>query len=163
MTRKLELLIEEDEVFLKQLLRAEKHKMTYEKLQALYFFKKDPSLNLPTLCDLLNKSQSQVKRWFKSYREGGLDKLLFIPPKPGRPSPFSEEMKEALKSELNQEKFTSYDEIKQWLLTEYSADIPYSTVHGVCRYKLGAKLKVARPSSIHKDEAAAIGFKKNCP
>jgi len=113
MTRKLELLIEEDEVFLKQLLSAEKHKMTYEKLQALYFFKKDPSLNLPTLCDLLNKSQSQVKRWFKSYREGGLDKLLFIPPKPGRPSPFSEEIKEALKSELNQEKFTSYDEIKQ--------------------------------------------------
>jgi len=163
MGKRLELLVEEDEKTLKQLLSQENHKMTYQKLQALYFYKTNPGIGLTKLCDLLNKSQSQVKRWFKSYREGGLDELVFIPPRPGRSTPITEEIKIALKQELNHERFHSYDEIRQWLKSDYDVDVAYTTVHGLCRYRLGAKLKVARPSSIHKDEAEAISFKKNSP
>ena len=163
MGRRLELDIEEGEELLKQLLSHEKHKMTYQKLQSLYLYKKDPTISLTKLCELLNKSQSQVKRWYKNYREGGLDKLLHIPPRPGRPTPITQEIKEALTKQLNHEQFHSYDDIRQWLKIEYAVDVAYTTVHGLCRYQLGAKLKVARPSSIHKDESKAIEFKKNCP
>ncbi len=160
MGRRLELAIKEDEALLQQLLKHEKHKMTYQKLQSLYMFKKDPSISLSKLCELLNKSQSQVKRWYKSYRDGGLDSLLYIPPRPGRRTPITRQIKDALSEQLNHEKFHCYDDIRQWLKTEYGVEVAYTTVHGLCRYRLGAKLKVARPSSIHKDESAAIGFKK---
>jgi hypothetical protein len=52
------------------------------------------------------------------------------------------------------------DDRRQWLKTEYDVDVAYLTVHGLCHYRLGAKLKVAQSSSINKDESAAIGFKK---
>lgn len=163
MGRKLELQIQEDEKLLKQLLSKEKHKMTYQKLQAIYFYKKDPSIRLTSLCALLNKSQSQVKRWFKSYREGGLEKLLYKAPRPGRPGSFNDAIIKALKEALNKEQFHSYHDVHQWLKSNYDIQIGYSAVHHQCRYQLGAKLKVARPSSIHKEESDAIGFKKNSP
>ena len=56
--------------------------------------------------------------------------------------------------------FHRYGEIRQWLLQEYEVDIPYSTVHQVVHYHLKAKLKVARPTSIHRDEEAVVSFKK---
>ena len=115
MGRKLELQIKEDEDYLKQLLNKEQHKTSYQKLQSLYLFKKDPTIPLSTLCELLNKSQSQVKRWFKSYREGGLDKLLYRAPKPGRPSTFTTVVEAALKQALNKEQFHSYHDVHHWL------------------------------------------------
>ena len=56
--------------------------------------------------------------------------------------------------------FHRYGEIQQWLLQEYEAEIPYSTVHQVVRYRLKAKLKVARPTSIRRSEEAVVSFKK---
>ena len=108
MGRKLELDILESESDLKHLLNSSQDKMTYQKLQVLYLYKKDPTISLTSLCELINKSQSQVKRWFKNYREGGLEKLLYKPPKPGRPSTFTDEIVEGLKQALNKEQFHSY-------------------------------------------------------
>ncbi len=163
MGRKLELQIQEREEYLKQLLNAEQHKMTYQKLHSLYLYKRNPSMSLTTLCELLNKSQSQVKRWFKSYREGGLDKLLYKAPKPGRPSSFTTEVEVALEDALNNEQFHSYHDVHHWLQKNYDIKIGYSAVHHHCYYKLSAKLKVARPSSIHQEDGAVVEFKKNSP
>jgi len=163
MGRILKLQIKEDEEHLKQLLNKEQHKTTYQKLQSLYLYKKDPTIRLPILCELLNKSQSQVKRWFKSYREGGLDKLLYRAPKPGRPSTFTTLVELALNDALNKEQFHSYHDVHNWLQEKYDIKIGYSAVHHHCYYKLGAKLKVARPSSIHQEDGTVVEFKKNSP
>ena len=56
--------------------------------------------------------------------------------------------------------FHGYGEIQQWLLQEEEVEIPYSTVHQVVRYRIKAKLKVARPTSIYRDEEAVVSFKK---
>ena len=42
--------------------------------------------------------------------------------------------------------FGSYTEIQQWLAEEQGIELPYSTVHGIVRYELGAKPKAPRPS-----------------
>jgi transposase len=58
--------------------------------------------------------------------------------------------------------FTVIKEVKHWLCEEQGVEMPYSTVHRIVRYKLQAKLKVARPTSIHRDDIAVVEFKKNC-
>ena len=58
--------------------------------------------------------------------------------------------------------FNSYKEVKHWLFEEQGLKMPYSTVHRIVRYKLQAKLKVACPTSIHRDDLAVVEFKKNC-
>lgn len=59
--------------------------------------------------------------------------------------------------------FRSYKEVKVWLFEEQGLEMPYSTVHRMVRYELDAKLKVARPTSIERDEAAVAEFQKNLP
>jgi len=59
--------------------------------------------------------------------------------------------------------FNSYKEVKLWLFEEQGLEIPYSTVHRIVRYQLHAKLKVARPTSIHRDDTAVVEFKKKLP
>ena len=97
------------------------------------------------------------------YRTEGLAGLLQWNYHGGRRSKISEAMATALQLRLNDpaQGFHSYGEIQQWLLQEYEAEIPYSTVHQVVRYRMKAKLKVARPTSIHRDEEAVVSFKKN--
>ncbi len=83
----------------------------------------------------------------------------------GRRSKISEAMVAALCVRLNDptQGFSSYREIQQWLLQEYGVEIPYSTVHQVVHYRLKAKLKVARPTNIQRNEEAVITFKKTPP
>jgi hypothetical protein len=68
----------------------------------------------------------------------------------------------ALRLRLNDptQGFHSYGEIRQWLLREHEVEVPYSTVHQVVRYRLQAKLKVARPTGVRRDEEAVVSFKK---
>jgi transposase len=59
--------------------------------------------------------------------------------------------------------FSSYKSIQRWLEKRYSLSIPYSTLHGIVRYGLKAKLKVGRKSHVKKDEKQSIAFKENIP
>jgi hypothetical protein len=46
------------------------------------------------------------------------------------------------------------------LYQEYGLETNYKTVHQTVRYKLRAKLKVARPRRIHRHEQAGVALKK---
>ena len=52
---------------------------------------------------------------------------------------------EALEKQVAAEGFAGYTHAQEWLRTEYGCDVPYSTVHKLIHYRLGAKLKRARP------------------
>jgi hypothetical protein len=56
--------------------------------------------------------------------------------------------------------FKSDGAIQPWLKEEYGLQINYKTVHQTVRYRLKAKLKVARPSPLHREEAAGVALKK---
>jgi hypothetical protein len=51
----------------------------------------------------------------------------------------------ALCERVNGEGFFGYTHAQAWLHSEFGLAVPYSTVHGIIRTRLGAKLKRARP------------------
>jgi transposase len=91
--------------------------------------------------------RNSVKNWLNTYKRGGLEELLRIGttgPKPEQktlPPPVFE----ALREQVEGEGFTGYTGAQEWLLREFGLHVPYRTVHGLIRGRLGAKLKRARP------------------
>lgn len=79
---------------------------------------------------------------------------------PGAARKLSDEVIAALQQRLNQEGFTSYTAIIEWLEQEHGQTVEYGTVYQWVRYRLGAKLKVPRPRSHQQDVVTVVGFKK---
>lgn len=97
--------------------------------------------------DHLALHRNTVGRWLAAYEEGGQQALLTIDTpgaKPGQKT-LSPPVLAALQQRLREEGFPSYGEGVSWLAEEHGLEVPYKTVHGIVRYRLGAKLKRARP------------------
>ena len=77
-----------------------------------------------------------VQKWFKQYRESGLESLLVVRKKSGRPQRISKVALSGLKERLKDENngFKSYIAIQEWLGAEYGEELDYKTVHGLVRY-----------------------------
>lgn len=161
MARHLVIEINETVSKLKSLHSKEPHCKLKQRLHALYLYKSGQAVTLEQLCALLNKSPSQVKRWFKCYRESGLEGLLIPPVHPGRRSQLTDIHITPLKDALTHCEFSSYSDIQTWFVEHYGLSFPYSSVHRWVRYGLGAKLKVARSQSIKQDISERVAFKKN--
>ena len=56
--------------------------------------------------------------------------------------------------------FGSYTQVQQWLSETLNVEAEYATVHHLVRYRLGAKLKAARPVHTKQDPEAREGFKQ---
>ncbi len=162
MSRSLQVEIRESAEELKRIMNEQTRAKFRERLQILYWIKSEIFHSLQELSDHLGRSKSVIVKWLKVYRTQGLIGLLQWNYHGGRRSRMTEVMREALQRRLDDPThgFHSYGQIQQWLLQEYEVDIPYSTVHQVVRYQLKAKLKVARPTSVHRHEEAVVSFKK---
>jgi transposase len=162
MSRSLHVEIQESAEELRRIMNEQTRAKFRERLQILYWIKTGFYKSLQELADHLGRSKSVIVKWLKVYRTEGLAGLLQWNYHGGRRSKISEAMVAALQLRLNDptQGFHSYGEIQQWLLQEYEVEIPYSTVHHVVRYRIKAKLKVARPTSIHRGEEAVVSFKK---
>ncbi len=97
--------------------------------------------------------RNTASEWLKRYEDGGLDGLLYDKKRGAKseqkslpPSVF-----DAFKKRLADSKgFGGYIEIQLWLAEEFDIRLPYRTVHGVVRDRLGAKLKRPRPGTPFK-------------
>ena len=96
--------------------------------------------------------RNTIRNWLDLYCAGGVDRLVQIAPGGVRPEPraLPKRVLAALKARLDSEGFESYTEARRWLEQEFDLSVPYSTVHGVIRRQLGAKLKRARPAHVKK-------------
>jgi len=149
---------------LKQLLRAEKKPRRRERLQMLYLFRTGQAKTRKLAAQMLSVHRTTVSRWLDAYERGGLGRLLHIKTKPNNKSCLPLHVLHALKRKLRRRRgFDSYKSIQRWLGKRYCLCIPYSTVHGIVRYGLKAKLKVGRKSHIKKNEKDGVAFKKNMP
>lgn len=86
--------------------------------------------------------RNSVRNWLRAYERGGLETMLQIGvggPKPGQKS-LPAPVFEALRERVSENEFPSYVAAQRWLRNEFGLDIPYRTVHGIIRYRLGAKL-----------------------
>ena len=155
--------IRETEEELKTLLRKAKDAHSHEKLQVLYWLKTQTVETVLSAALRLGKHRTTVQRWLSSYREGGIEKLLFQKPRSGRPKIMNPETIEKLSKELQDpEGFSSYKEVHQWLTSCCEVKVAYRTVHQWTRYRLKAKLKVPRPVSEKQKKGVVEEFKKNC-
>ena len=91
--------------------------------------------------------RNTIGRWLAAYQCGGLEELLRLDAPGAKPEQrtLSPAVLAALQERLDHEGFASYVEVRTWLAEEYGVEVPYPTLHKLVRYRLGAKLKCARP------------------
>jgi transposase len=134
---------------LERLVRKEKDAQIQRRFHMLLLMKTGEAESRSAAARHLGVHRHTVADWIGLYEEGGLERIQEIEdpgPEPGQTS-IPPEVMEALKDRLSEpEGFGSYTEIQQWLAEEHGVELPYSTVHGIVRYDLGAKPKSPRPS-----------------
>ena len=162
MGNKFEIEINESEEELKHRLHHSVTASSRERLQMLYWLKRDAIASRKELSQQLGRDESTIYRWLKKYRQGGLSDLLDVKTPPGKKSKISNEEMNQLKERLSQPQgFKSYGEIQDWLNHEFGIDLAYKSVHKIVRYKLKAKLKTPRPQSQKTKPQVQDAFKKN--
>ncbi len=97
----------------------------------LYWLKLGEVQTITKAADLLGVHRTTVQRWWKEYKQGGINQLLEQKQRTGRPPCTPSEVIEGIKKQLSQENavFKSYKEIQQWVKNEYHFDIKYSTLY----------------------------------
>src|SRR5512134_1396790 len=162
MSRPLNLPIVETADELKKLMHTQPKAKLKERIHAFYLLKAGHATTLKEVADALGRSPSTIESWFRRYRTGGWLGLLAWNYHGGKRPAIPEPVLTALRDRLSQPHgFKSYGDIQQWLKDQYEVDIHYKTLHQTVHYKLNAKLKAARPTSLHRDDAAVVEFKKN--
>jgi transposase len=134
-----------------------------ERLQVLYWLKQDNAPSISTLAQAIGKHRSTVQTWLSKYREGGIESMLEVGQSPGGVRVIPQWAEVALAKRLEQEDkgFGSYGEVQQWLLETLGIEAQYHAVYQMTRYRLKAKLKVARPQNSKQDPEQRETFKKN--
>ena len=162
MSRPLLIFITETADELKQLMHAQQKAKLKERVQAIYLLKTERAKTLQDLVDFLGRSKSTIESWLTLYRKKGWLGLLAWNYHGGQPAAISEPILTELREKLSQPHgFKNYGEVQQWLKAKYGLEIHYKTVYQTVHYKLKAKLKVARPTHIKRDDTAVVEFKKN--
>jgi len=132
---------------LKDLLTYEQSAKRRNRLHLLFLIRSGQVQSREEAAARLLVHRNSVWAWLEAYKAGGLEQMLRIGttgPKPVQktlPAPVFD----ALEKQLAAEGFAGYTHAQEWLRTEFGHDVPYSTVHKLIHYRLGAKLKRARP------------------
>ena len=130
---------------LQRRMRAEPAAPKRQRLQALYLLASGQATSRVALAALLAVHRHTIGAWLRQYEAGGLPALLTIRKAPGKRSALTPAVRAQLQQRLAQPQgFTSYGEIQRYLAQEHDVHLGYSTVHGLVRYKLGAKPKAPR-------------------
>jgi len=136
---------------LTQLLSYERHPAKHQRLHALYLLASGQARFRTDVAMLLGVDRNTVGRWLDQYAQGGLPALLHIYIPAGKRKPLAPDQLAQLRARLEQpEGFASYAEARQWIADHFGVVLTYNATHKLVRYKLGAKLKVARPVHIKK-------------
>ena len=139
--------IAEDLDLLQACLRHERHPRLRLRLHLLVLLKSGQVRSGSQAATHLAVHRNTITGWLQRYRRGGLEALLSYK-EPGAPSgqkTFPPAILAHLQARLaTPTGFASYRAIQHWLHEEFAMDVPYSTLHGIVRYQLKAKLKRPR-------------------
>lgn len=153
--------VQETAAELEALLQKQSNPMLKERLQVLYLLQLPEAMSVSAVAKVIGRHRSSVQRWLSMYGDGGLDRLLEVRQSPGRPRVIPEWAVTSLQKRLSQaEGFGSYLQVQQWLSETLDVDAEYATVHHLVRYRLGAKLKAARPVHLKQDPEARAAFEQ---
>ena len=151
---------------LESLVRGERKAKIQRRFHMLLLLKTGEAKSRSGAARHLGVHRNTIANWLELYEEGGLDRLQHIGepgPEPGQQS-IPDEVFEQLKERLAEpEGFGSYTGIQQWLEEEHDVEIPYTTLHRIVRYELGAKLKTPRPSHPKKKSRSNAPSNRRSP
>jgi transposase len=136
-----------------------------ERLQVLYWLKQAQPPSIGAIAKAIGKHRNTVGTWLLKYREGGVNAMLERKSSPGGARKIPSWAEAALAKRLKDPEhgFASYGAIQQWLAEELGIEAEYHAVYPMTRYRLKAKLKVARPQNIKQDCEQREAFKKTLP
>ena len=141
--------ITEPVAHLERLVRKERDAQIQRRFHMLLLLKSGEAKSRSAAARHLGVHRNTIATWLTLYEDGGLEGIQHVGepgPEPGQQS-IPPEVMQALEERLaGPEGFASYKAIQQWLAEEHGVELCYSTVHGIVRYEMGAKLKTPRPS-----------------
>jgi transposase len=154
--------IQETVTELEALIQQQSDPNLKERLQVLYLLKLPDAMSISAIAKVVGRNRGSVQRWLSQYRETGLNGLLETRQSPGRPPVVPAWAVESLKRRLDDPEtgFGSYTQVQQWLSETLNVEAEYATVHHLVRYRLGAKLKAARPVHAKQNPEALEAFKQ---
>ena len=117
--------------------------------------------SISAIAKAVGKHRNTVQTWLSNYREGGVEGMLEIKKSPGgvRVIPHWAEAALAKRLQANHG-FQSYGAVQQWLAQTLGVEAEYHAVYQMTRYRLKAKLKVARPQNCKQDSQQRAAFKQ---
>lgn len=143
--------INETENVLKERLRQENRCRQRLRLQMLYLLKSGQAKNRTEVGQLLGVSRRTVGEWLERYKKQGLERLLQLDTHTNRAYSLTKDQEAQLRQKLSEpEGLPSYSAIQVWINKTFGLSLSYDTVRRIVRYRLGAKLKVARKSHTKK-------------
>lgn len=110
------------------------------------------------------RARSTIQQWFDTYRAGGVDALLQDgrAENPGAPSKLTATAKTELAAGLKTGRWRTVPQLRAWLRTEHKIQMALSSLYNHLG-KVGARLRVPRPSHVQNDPAAAQAFRETLP
>jgi transposase len=143
-------------------LRLANTRRAKERLQVLYWLKQENAPSISTIAKAVGKHRNTVQSWLSIYCEGGIDSMLAVKPYPGGVRKIPQWAEDALAKRLKDPKhgFGSYGEVQEWLAETLGVEAEYHAVYQMTRYRLKAKLKVARPQHSKQNLEQREAFKK---
>ena len=144
---------------LEALLPKQSNPMLKERLQVLYWLQLPEAMSVSAVAKVIGRHRSSVQRWLSVYGDGGLDRLLAVRQSPGRARVMPEWAVTRLQKRWSPAAgFGRYLQVQQGLSATLDVDAASATVHPLVRYRLGAKLKAARPVPLQTDPEARAAF-----
>lgn len=133
-----------------------------ERLQLLYWLKQDTAPSISAIAKAIGKHRNTLQRWLLLYRDGGIEAMLEIKRSSGRMPVIPKWAEAALAKRLQESEhgFASYGEVQQWLADTLGIEAEYHAVYQMTRYRLKAKLKVARPQNSKQNREQREALKK---
>ena len=134
-----------------------------ERLQVLYWLKQEKAPSISNIAKSIGRHRGTLQEWLKTYREEGLAGLEIVKSSPGGGNRVIPKWAETALSKRLQESengFASYGAVQEWLSETLGVEAEYHAVYQMTRYRLKAKLKVARPRHHKQNKEQRLAFKK---
>ena len=161
MAKVIDIKVIESEKELSAILRNTKSKLVEKRVKALLIVKRGKCKYTQDVAIKVGVNRRTIYKWFSTYKEGGLQKLLKVSVG-GNNTPL---LSEATKLKIHELLHDSYSSITSYvelmsILEQTQDNLTYASVYQHCVRNYKAKLKVARKSHHKKDDRAVEAFKK---
>jgi len=147
---------------LSEQLRQAETSRAKERLQVLYWLKQEKAPSISAIAKAIGKHRNTLQTWLSLYRSSGIEAMLVLKKSQGGVRVIPQWAEQSLAKRLQQPNhgFKSYGQVQQWLAETLGVEAEYHAVYQMTRYRLKAKLKVARPQNCQQDSERRTAFEQ---